>query len=200
MDFICRICLNKNVLTWMNLSERFNTEFTIEELIKYCCGIELSTNISLPRFVCKSCFDLLGSAYKIKRKCLETEKMLLEQLETNIKKEKELEIVDILLDSEVVDVETPKEPQKIGSLYIRNDLILIQEECFTCEICLYKCRDKLDFRKHVVEHTMNKIPRPPQPPQMGQHSNSNQHQCNYCAQFFVSEILLENHKSNVHTR
>ncbi|KAG5684583.1 hypothetical protein PVAND_013808 [Polypedilum vanderplanki] len=75
---MCRLCMEKENLT--SLWGRADSE-KISEKIFYVCGIKVSTTDSLPKFICHECLSFLILGSRFKKKSIETEKILREQLE-----------------------------------------------------------------------------------------------------------------------
>ncbi|XP_044729754.1 zinc finger protein 91-like [Chrysoperla carnea] len=96
---LCRICLEKrehliSVFQIFNLEDK-----TYQEMLKECASVNIFENDSLPKNLCLQCSQHLVQSYKLKLKCISSEKRLqtlVENSQNKIKEEETIVLYEIL--------------------------------------------------------------------------------------------------------
>ncbi|XP_070500808.1 zinc finger protein draculin-like [Chironomus tepperi] len=78
---ICRVCLHEGKTEVVAIYETINCR-TVAGMVNFCSGIEVSSQDCLPQTVCSQCLESLILACNIKELCINSDKILKQQIES----------------------------------------------------------------------------------------------------------------------
>jgi hypothetical protein len=147
---------------------RHKGERNVAGLIKYVSGVKVEENDVFPQFVCKECLENMETAYKVKKKCIESDNKLREQLrDINIKAEIEEEEDQAIhyLDYDDEDYQPVTKKYKTTTVVKKPAVVKKSVQEFKepkpssppqeihCKNCNVTFPSKNSFKKHSVECT-----------------------------------------------
>ncbi|XP_058821805.1 zinc finger protein 436-like [Topomyia yanbarensis] len=117
---VCRVCLVEEADVFLSLFSKLE-QVSIAEMMSYFTGLEIAKGDGLPRFICKECSEDVVKSYKIRRKCLDSDRTLRSILE---KSRENIKVVELYLKKEVLKGNSDVESTEINKLsYISADVI-----------------------------------------------------------------------------
>uniref|UniRef100_A0A8D8DXV7 Zinc finger protein 226 n=1 Tax=Culex pipiens TaxID=7175 RepID=A0A8D8DXV7_CULPI len=87
---VCRVCLLEDADVFLSVFSKLE-QVPIAEMLSQLTGLQLAKGDGLPRFICKECSEDVLKCYKVRRKCLESERQLRSTLEKSREKMKLVE-------------------------------------------------------------------------------------------------------------
>ncbi|XP_062561706.1 zinc finger protein 98-like [Armigeres subalbatus] len=115
----CRVCLADEADVFMSLFSK-SEQVSIAEMVNELTGLKISKGDGLPRFICKECSEEIQKCYRVRLKCLESDKKLRHTLE---KTHQKIRIVEFYLQQEIHRGETScagKTPDSISAEVLNN--------------------------------------------------------------------------------
>lgn len=82
---VCRVCLLEDADVFLSVFSKLE-QILIAEMLSELTGLQLAKGDGLPRFICKECSEDVLKCYKVRRKCLESERQLRSTLEKSREK------------------------------------------------------------------------------------------------------------------
>ncbi|XP_055639500.1 zinc finger protein 239-like isoform X2 [Toxorhynchites rutilus septentrionalis] len=104
---VCRVCLVEEADVFFSLFSKLEHN-SIAEMISVISGLEIAKGDGLPRYICKECSEEILECYKVRRKCLDSDRQLrnaLEESQTKIK------MMELYLKKEIL-----KEKSSVGGI------------------------------------------------------------------------------------
>lgn len=95
---VCRVCLQEDADVFLSVFSKLE-QVPIADMLNQFAGLQITKGDGLPRFICKECSEDVLKCYKVRRKCLESERQLRSTLE---KSREKMKIVEQFLKKEIL--------------------------------------------------------------------------------------------------
>nr|XP_029718707.1 zinc finger protein 724 [Aedes albopictus] len=93
----CRICLVDEADVFLSLFSK-SEQIPIAEMVNALTGLKIAKGDGLPRFICKECSEDIQKCYRVRLKCLESDRQLRSTLE---KTHEKMKMVEFYLQKEI---------------------------------------------------------------------------------------------------